>query len=398
MSLLKKVLIVFLVLVVLLQIPGIYSRFLISSLDGQINQTRLDNTPPPGFDVYVGVSHVHSSLGGHSTGSFDELIYGAAKNELDFVIMNEHVSHQYDTSMKTLREKHGKTLFLGGHELSSKDGDRFLVTEGDESLGNLDPPTNKELVGLSKDTSRLLLQAYLSKSPDKTIKGDGVEFFSLHTNAKRMNPVHFLSDAFWSFRAYPELTLARHFQRPDEILTIYDSAIKERRLILFAGVDAHSNIGLRLADDANNSWLRIKFDEYESIFKLVRNHVLLSKGQELTKENLLTAIKQGNTYTSFDVLGSGVGFDFYTQIEDERNIMGSETYFRSGTQLRARVPAKSRVVLFRDGKQVFQRTVEKEFKYKPESAGAYRVEVYRDELGSPFDKMPWILSNPIYLR
>jgi hypothetical protein len=30
--------------------------------------------------------------------------------------------------------------------------------------------------------------------------------------------------------------------------------------------------------------------------------------------------------------------------------------------------------------------------------GTYRVEVYRDDLGPPFDKMPWILSNPIYLR
>jgi hypothetical protein len=32
------------------------------------------------------------------------------------------------------------------------------------------------------------------------------------------------------------------------------------------------------------------------------------------------------------------------------------------------------------------------------SQGTYRVEVYRDDLGSPFDKMPWIISNPIYVR
>jgi hypothetical protein len=30
--------------------------------------------------------------------------------------------------------------------------------------------------------------------------------------------------------------------------------------------------------------------------------------------------------------------------------------------------------------------------------GAYRVEVYRDDLGQPFDKVPWIISNPIYVR
>jgi hypothetical protein len=30
--------------------------------------------------------------------------------------------------------------------------------------------------------------------------------------------------------------------------------------------------------------------------------------------------------------------------------------------------------------------------------GTYRIEVYRDDLGSPFDQMPWIISNPIYVR
>jgi len=30
--------------------------------------------------------------------------------------------------------------------------------------------------------------------------------------------------------------------------------------------------------------------------------------------------------------------------------------------------------------------------------GVYRVEVYREDLGEPFSKMPWIMSNPIYVR
>jgi hypothetical protein len=31
-------------------------------------------------------------------------------------------------------------------------------------------------------------------------------------------------------------------------------------------------------------------------------------------------------------------------------------------------------------------------------SGTYRVEVYQDGLGSPFDKMPWIISDPIYVK
>jgi hypothetical protein len=32
------------------------------------------------------------------------------------------------------------------------------------------------------------------------------------------------------------------------------------------------------------------------------------------------------------------------------------------------------------------------------SQGVYRVELYRTDLGPPFDQMPWIISNPIYVR
>ena len=34
--------------------------------------------------------HVHSFLGGHSAGTFTEVITGAKANQLDFVIMTEH--------------------------------------------------------------------------------------------------------------------------------------------------------------------------------------------------------------------------------------------------------------------------------------------------------------------
>jgi hypothetical protein len=30
--------------------------------------------------------------------------------------------------------------------------------------------------------------------------------------------------------------------------------------------------------------------------------------------------------------------------------------------------------------------------------GAYRVEAYRSGLDAPFDTIPWIISNPIYVR
>ena len=331
MSRTKTILVLAFVVIVVLQLPGIYTAVQTHWLEKRIEETPLRSSSPEGFRVYKGVAHVHSSLGGHSSGSFDELIEAADVNKLDFVIMNEHVSHEYDTSAKTLREIHGKTLFLGGNELTSKEGDRFLVTEGAKSLGDLRPPTNQHLKEFAFDKDQLLIHAYPEKSPSGVLQGDGVEVFSLHTNAKQMNAFLFIYEAFWSFRSYPELTLARHFQRPDSNLEQYDREAAMRRLLLFSGVDAHSNLGLKLSDDANNHWIRIKFDDYRSIFRLVRNHVLLPDDEELTKESLIRALKEGQAYVSFDVLGSGVGFNFYAEGSGETVSMGGESDLVAGS-------------------------------------------------------------------
>ena len=124
-----------------------------------------------------------------------------------------------------------------------------------------------------------------------------------------MNPVFFAFDALWSYYPYPELTLANYFVRPDEHLQKYDELSTKRKLTIFAGTDAHSNIGYHiLGDDAGNKIISFKFDNYATIFRLVRMHVLLAKEKNLTQENLLEAIKNGNCFTGFDVLSDTSGF------------------------------------------------------------------------------------------
>jgi hypothetical protein len=55
-------------------------------------------------------------------------------------------------------------------------------------------------------------------------------------------------------------------------------------------------------------------------------------------------------------------------------------------------------VLFRDGEKISESTTATEMSADADRPGTYRVEVYQDALGAPFDKMPWIISDPIYLR
>ena len=128
MKIVKRVILILLVLLLLAQIPFIYRRYQTGKLAEKIAQLDSQRTTytDPNFKEYKDIIHAHTNLGGHSTGSFDELIAAANANDLDFVLMTEHYSDTFDTAEKTLNGVYGKTLFIGGNEIDTSDGDRFL--------------------------------------------------------------------------------------------------------------------------------------------------------------------------------------------------------------------------------------------------------------------------------
>src|ERR1044072_2407147 len=127
--------IIFLVLL-LSQIPFAYRRYKLRRLNITINQLQSQRTQSRtnGFTEYKGVVHVHSFLGGHSVGTFAEIISAAQANQLNFVIMTEHTEKEFDTAAMTLQGTHGGVLFINGNETSAENGDRLLVLPGNISL------------------------------------------------------------------------------------------------------------------------------------------------------------------------------------------------------------------------------------------------------------------------
>src|SRR6185436_17270850 len=133
----RKLLLALLVLVLLSQVPFAYRRYKLRQLkttlthiEDAIRRTYVDD----GFVEYQGVIHVHSFLGGHSSGTFSEIISAAQARNLQFVVMTEHAEKEIDTSAMTLQGLHGGVLFVNGNEVSTATGDRFLSAPGDASL------------------------------------------------------------------------------------------------------------------------------------------------------------------------------------------------------------------------------------------------------------------------
>lgn len=405
MKLLKRIILILLAVLLAVQVPFIYRRYKIGKIAEKIAASNANRIAPehPQYKEYKGIIHAHTSLGGHSTGGFDELIAAANGNDLDFVLMTEHYSDAYDTSALTLNGVYGKTLFVGGNEIDTADGDRFLMIPGSADAASLrNMPTNAVIEKLHSE-NRLALITYPEKFNSWDSQFDGDEVFSVHTAAKKANPFTALFDLIWSYPAYPQLTLASYFRRPDESLGKFDEVAAKRKISLVAGTDAHSNIGFHLlGDDTGNKLISIKLDPYATTFGIVRLHVLIEKDKEFNKEILIEAVKAGRFFVGFDVIGDSSGFRFTAVSDEQTAAEGDEIPFSGGMTLKAALnqPVASRFVIYRNGEIAFSSpdAYDASIDLPIRESGEYRVEVYRDFLGPPFDKMPWIISNPIYVR
>src|SRR5262245_27893616 len=291
----RKILILILGLAVLSQIPFAYRRYRLRRLQNTIQQLAAQRIPPSAESEYVdykGVIHVHSFLGGHSTGTFEELISAAKANQLDFVIMTEHPQADFDTAAMTLNGVHAGILFVNGNEVSTSNGDRLLLIPGAPNAATLSSQTTQQIASQQKSNGGLTIAAYPAESQNwQEAQADGVEVYNLFTNARQMNQLVMFFDGLWSYRSYPDLLFANFFTRPDENLKRWDDALSNhRRLFAVGGNDAHSNVGLSLKDSSGKQWLGVKLDPYARSFRVVRTHVLVPKDNPLTAETLLRAI------------------------------------------------------------------------------------------------------------
>lgn len=397
----KKIVLLLLGLIVVSQLPFVYRRYRLGQLHAAIqslNAGRAAVQSERAFAEYRGVIHVHSMLGGHSTGGFEDIIRAARENNLNFVVMTEHPSANINTAEMTLKGMHGGVLFVGGSEVATASNDRLLLMpgNGEPDLGT--QPT-QAVINQENSLGRMSFVAYPQEFHDWGVNNyAGLEVYNLYTNARRINYFLLFFDGLWSYGSYPELLFSSFYERPDAALAKWDEQMRARRLVAIAGNDAHANVGIHFGDSAGKKLLQIQLDPYERSFRVVRNHVFVERDKPFDTETLLAAIRDGHTFFSFDLFCDATGFFFSAENRDEKKIMGDEIGLEDGVRLRVDAPVKCRIVLFKDGQRIMEErdALSKEFAVREK--GAYRVEVYLDQLGAAFQQRPWIITNPIYVR
>jgi hypothetical protein len=401
----KKVSLTLLILVLLSQIPFAYRRYKLGRLNAtiQVLNSKRSRAETSKLKEYKGVVHVHSFLGGHSTGNFSEIISAAQVNQLQFVIMTEHPASYFNTADLTLKGVHGGVLFVNGNEVRTANGDRLLVIPGDATLADAQNRTGNEIASNAKARGSLVVVAYPEEFKDWDTSGfpggfDGVEVYNVYTNARQINPAIAFFDALWSRRSYPDLLFATFYRRPTGSLTKWDQALTHSRLTATAGNDSHANIGISLNDYSGHTLIGLRLDPYETSFRLVRLHVLTPADRAFDTSTLLQAVAAGHCFIGFDLFADTSGFSFRAETPRETKIQGDEISLQKETRLKVNTPVPSRIVLLKDGNTVLDESGVSSKEFPVSERGVYRVEVYLPELGAPVGEQPWIISNPIYVR
>ena len=415
----KKLVLALVFVLILTQLPFAYRRYKLRRLDATIQQLNAQRTSPADESVFdnpyndfAGVIHVHSFLGGHSAGGFQEIIDAAQAASLSFVIMTEHPAKEFNTAEKTLNGKYGGVLFLNGNEVTTRDGDRLLIIPGDEVTGQFNSPEERlstvSLLQHAQARGKIAVVAYPEDFKTWSSPAFGaIEIYNVYTNARAINPVVAFFDTIWSYRTYQSLLFASFYNAPANALRKFDEVSKSRKVVALAGNDAHANVGVSLNDSSGKTLLGLRVDPYETSFRLVRMHVLLSApapdhSMRIRPPVDVTALQEalmaGHCFIGFDLLGDSSGFTFVADNGVERRVQGDEISMLTNVRLLVSSPIPARVVLLKDGAINQERNGAKKQEFVVTEKGVYRVELYLSQLPHRAAEQPWIISNPIYVR
>ena len=375
------------------------------------------------LNVYRGVMHLHSYLSHDSEGTLLDLIPAAKNNGIEFMFLTDHPRYALDTFPRGYNGIYDGVLIEPGSE---KHG--YVVWPMDSVV--IDLKTNPDTIAKNIVENGGIV--FFSHTEEKRNWGNpyyqGMEIYNFHTDTKDETLAPQIFNFLVNGNKYRIWALREMFDEQTRILARWDSLNIGRKMVGFSAVDSHENQNIRarytpdgrvewIGPNANvidtakvsiwNKWMfhtpdksgwifRFMIDTYNEGFDYITNYVF---AENLSTPSLAEHIKKGHLYTAFKTLGDAKGFNFYATGKDGKlaGIMGDSISISNLKTLNALTPLPGQYRLIHNGKAIkttetdaYQLTVSEPFE-----KGFYRVEVHVN-IGGLY--VPWIYSNPIYVK
>jgi hypothetical protein len=144
--------------------------------------------------------------------------------------------------------------------------------------------------------------------------------------------------------------------------------------------------------------LNLSVFPFAKAFKFMRTHVITER--PLVRDDardiaaLLSALGQGRAYVAGEYFHDSRGFSFVLTDNSRSATLGDEFILENEACLTATFPATAKIRIIKDG-TVIREEIVRELTGSISEPGVYRIEAYLRVLGK---YLPWIFSNPIYVK
>lgn len=348
----------------------------------------------------AGAFHVHSTRS-DGTGDRDAIAAAAARAGLQFVVITDHGDATRPPDPPVYL--HG-VLCLDAVEVSTNGGHVIALDMPPSPF-----PLGGEPAAVVEDVVRLggmPVAAHPDSAKgelawkDWTLPVAGLEWLNLDSGWRDESPTRLARAAFDSL-IRPGPALASLQGHPAATLAQWDRIAAARTIVALAGHDAHGGLA-RSAEEGSQRWtpgfLASSLASYESSFATFAVRVLLDV--PLTGDaagdgrRLFDAVRTGRVYTAIDAIAAPAWIDFHAAQGFTERPMGDLVPPGGEVTItfRSMLPAGARAVLLRDGAAVAD-SAAGELVFAASAPGVYRVEVR-----TPGWAVPWIVTNPIYVR
>ena len=357
------------VFLAVLQLPFLYPLYQSYRLHRYLSRFPEEGVEMPApFQDLRGAIHVHSAAGGHSLGTYPEIIQAAKAADFHYLFITEHPKDP--------------ALFNPIH-----DPDLVLI------YGNEEKPENGLRI-LSSGGGQVTFLTHFNEEeiPDGV---DGIELFNLHQSLERNDSWYNRFNLLYQRVFFPELFFFHLWDFDPKRFRLWDQALQKRPVVGIAGNDAHQNVGILLQTADGKVLFSFLIDPYLESFRSVSTHVLLPLDKKVSTEAILEGLRRGSAYVAFEKIADSTGFSFYARQEGKIFPMGSRV--KRGASLILRSPAPARFLLIRSGHR-HKELEGKRFVVRSDEPGAYRLEVYPLRVPALARGKPWIVSNPIFVE
>jgi len=354
----------------------------------------------------AGILHIHS-VRSDGRGTPEQIARDAARAGLKFIVITDHGDATKAAEPPAYREG---VLVLNGTEVSTTGGHYIAIDMlaspyplGGEPRDVIDDVKRMGGFGIvaHPDSPKFEL-----RWKEWTAPFDAIEILNLDTSWRQR-----VTETGWRPKAGLLARLLTYPFRPTESMTSlvsrstvfyrWDALSRRRHVVTLAGADAHAQIAWRSGDPIATR-LSLPVPSYESAFRTLSVHVRTERPLTGTASTdaamILRGIRGGHLYTAVDGAATPPAFEFTAS-----NPLGT---VRPGDQLamagpvtlhvRSNAPEGFTATIWDGVNAVTSDRREQDFEVTaPAGPAVYWVEI---RATGPLAAVPWITSNPIYVR